>query len=381
MKLSGGILSRECSATLWHTSGMAKGSWFAFGRGTLIAFCVWALWLWTAGSFAARAQDADVLTLHVYTNTIQIPVLVLGADQRKLAPIAPDRFRVSFDGGPPFRASHVRLEGDDPISLAILLDMSGSELELSAKLENAITELAPLSLGTKDHVSIYGLDCEFTRYASDVTADEEHLKTAVHEALQPATGRRHVKHGSKCESQVHLWDALAFVTNQLSGLPGRRVILAVSDGQDRGSTHKWNEVRAFAQNSAVAVFGMRYVPWLSDDSPAMGNAMEDPFRSICELSGGLVFSANRADVAKRLQGFVAMVRGRYIVEFPRPRNSTRGQHQFVVTIDKSQAFIRSTGISVPLPDSKVLADPTTVLPSEKNPAPEEGTRPILQTPQ
>jgi len=147
------------------------------------------------------------------------------------------------------------------------------------------------------------------------------------------------------------------------------VILAVSDGQDRGSTHKWNEVRAFAQNSAVAVFGMRYVPWLSDDSPAMGNVMEDPYRSICELSGGLVFSANRADVAKRLQGFVAMVRGRYIVEFPRPRNSTKGQHQFVVTIDKSKAFIRSTGISVPLPDAKVLADPTTVLPSDQNPAP------------
>jgi VWFA-related protein len=359
---------------------MAKESWFAFGRGTVTGFCAWAFLLWIAGSFAARAQDTDILTLHVYTNTIQIPVLVLGEDQRKIAPIAPDRFKVSFDGGPPFRASHVRLEGDDPISLAILLDMSGSELELSTKLENAIAELAPLSLRAKDHVSIYGLDCEFTQYASDMPADEERLKKSIHEALQAASDRRHVKHGSKCESQVHLWDALAFVTNQLSGLSGRRVILAVSDGQDKGSKHKWNEVRAFAQNSAVAVFGMRYVPWLSDDSPAMGNVMEDPFRSICELSGGRVFSTNRTDVAKRLQGFVAMVRGRYIVEFPRPRNSTKGQHQFVVTIDKSKAFIRSTGISVPLPDAKALADPTTVTPSDGNPAPEEGTRHILETP-
>jgi hypothetical protein len=109
--------------------------------------------------------------------------------------------------------------------------------------------------------------------------------------------------------------------------------------------------------------------------------MEDPFRSICELSGGVVFPANRADVAKRLKGFVAMVRGRYIVEFPRPRNSTKGKHEFVVTIDKSKAFIRSTGISVPLQDPKVLADPTTVTPSNGNPAPEEGTRHILETPQ
>jgi hypothetical protein len=344
-------------------------------------FRVWAVWLWIAGGCWAWAQDADVLTLHVYTNTLQIPVLVLGADQRKLAPFAPDRFKVSFDGGPPFRASHVRLEGDDPISLAILLDMSGEELEQSTKLEDAIAELAPLSLRAQDHVSIYGLDCQFTQYVSDVPADEEHLKGAVHEALQAGTDRRHKKHHSKCESQVHLWDALAFVTNQLSGQPGRRVILTVSDGQDKGSTHRWNEVRVFAQNSAVAVFGMTYVPWLSDDFRGVGNVMEDPYRSICELSGGLVFSANRNDVAKRLKGFVAMVRGRYIVEFPRPRNSTKGRHDFVVTIDKSKAFIRSTGISVPLPDAKVLADPTTVTPSGTNPAPEEGTRHMLQTPQ
>ncbi len=366
---------------LWHTSGMAKVSWFAFGRGTVTGFCVWALWLWMAGSVAARAQDANVLTLHVYTNTLQIPVLVLGPDQRKLAPIAPDRFRVSFDGGPPFRASHVRLEGDDPISFAILLDMSAEDLEDSTKLEDAITELAPLSLRAQDHVSIYGLDCQFTQYVSDVPADEEHLKGSVHEALRAGDDRRHTKHHSKCESQVHLWDALAFVTNQLSGQPGRRVILAVSDGQDKGSTHRWNEVRAFAQNNAVAVFGMTYVPWLSDDFRGVGNVMEDPYRSICELSGGLVFSANRNDVAKRLKGFVAMVRGRYIVEFPRPRNSTKGRHEFVVTIDRSKAFIRATGISVPLPDAKVMADPTTVLPSDENPEPKEGTGHLLETPQ
>jgi hypothetical protein len=231
---------------------------------------------WGAG-FSAEAQDPDVLTLHVYANTIQIPVLVLGDNQKKIAPIASDRFRVSFDGGPPFRASHVRLEGDDPISLAILLDMSGPGLEATTKLEDAIARLAPLSLSAQDHISIYGLDCGFTRYASDMPADQEHLKTLVHEALQAGVDRRHAKRDSKCESQVQLWDALAFVTNQLSGSPGRRVILAVSDGQDKGSRNRWNEVRVFAQVNAVAVFGMPYVPWLPENFLGVGAASEDPF--------------------------------------------------------------------------------------------------------
>jgi hypothetical protein len=375
---------------------MARAGGFAFGWGTVgrcAKACVWALvwvivwvfvWaLWMAGwgrGLPARAQDADVPTLHVYANTIQIPVLVLGEDRKKIAPIAPNRFSVNFDGGPPFRVSHVRLEGDDPISLAILLDLSGADAEVSSKLEDAIGGLAPFSLRAQDHVSVYGLDCELTRYASDVPAEQAHLKKLVHEALQSWVDRRRDKHGSKCEQQVQLWDALAFATNQLSALPGRRVVLAVTDGKDNGSLHRWNEVRVFAQANAVAVFGMTYVPWLPAGSPSLGKASEDPFRSICELSGGLVFSANRNDVAKRLKGFAELVRGRYILEFPRPYNSTIGQHELVVTIDMSKAFIRSTGISVPLQDAKVLADPTTVH-TDPASAPEVGTHHILTPPQ
>jgi hypothetical protein len=370
---------------------MARAGGFAFGLDTVGRFAkayVWALvcvfvwvsiWaLWVQG-LPARAQGADIPTLHVYANTIQIPVLVLGEDRKKIAPIAPDRFSVSFDGGPPFRVSHVRLEGDDPISLAILLDMSGAEAELSSKLEDAIAGLAPLSLRAQDHVSVYGLDCELTRYASDVPAGQAHLKRLVHEARQSWVDRRRGNFGSKCEQQVKLWDALAFVTHHLLSLPGRRVILAVTDGKDKGSIHPWNEVRVFAQANAVAIFGVRYVPLLPPESRSVGHALEDPFRSICELSGGLVFSADRSDVAKRLNGFMELVRGRYILEFPRPYNSTVGQHELVVTIDKSKAFIRSTGISVPLQDAKVLADPTTVH-TDPALAPEVGTHHIL-TPQ
>jgi len=356
--------------------GFAAGIGWRFGWVFVWALCV-AGW---GGGLPAKAQDADVTTLHVYANTIQIPVLVLGEDRKKIAPIAPNRFHVSFDGGPPFRSSHVRLEGNDPISLAILLDMSGPNADLSTKLEDAIAELAPLSLRGQDHVSVYGLDCELTRYANDVPVDAAHLRKVVHEALQSWVDQRHAKGGSRCKSEVKLWDALAFVTNQLSGLPGRRVILAVTDGKDKGSKNRWNEVRVFAQASAVAIFGMPYVPWLGVGVPRVGNVMEDPFSSICELSGGLVFSANRSDVAARLKGFVTMVRGRYLVEFPRPYNSTRGQHQLVVTIDKSKAFIRSTGIAVPIQDAKVLDDPSTVHPDSSS-APVEGTRRILTPPQ
>jgi hypothetical protein len=75
-----------------------------------------------------------------------------------------------------------------------------------------------------------------------------------------------------------------------------------------------------------------------------------------------------------------MLRGRYIVEFPRPFHSESGEHSLIVTIDKSDAFIRAAGISVPMADPAVLADPTTV-PSDPSHSPEYGKRRILTAPQ
>jgi hypothetical protein len=76
-----------------------------------------------------------------------------------------------------------------------------------------------------------------------------------------------------------------------------------------------------------------------------------------------------------------MLRERYIVEFPRPKNVTAGPHEMRVKIAHGDAdFIRSAGIMVPLADPAVLADPATVSAGPKD-APELGDRHILKKPQ
>jgi hypothetical protein len=149
---------------------------------------------------APVAQDEPIHTLHVYTNVIQIPTLVLGPNRERLKkPIAENKFSVSIDDGPWFRATHVRPEGDDPISLAILLDVSGDAADLMPKVENAIANLAPLYLHPKDRVSVYGLDCVLTGPSSDAPADSARLKHEVDEALLSWTVRSHDRHKEKCK--------------------------------------------------------------------------------------------------------------------------------------------------------------------------------------
>src|SRR3984885_10313404 len=240
----------------------------------------------------AGAQDGATTTLHVYTNTIKIPVLVLGAGREPIAPIASGRFKVSLDDGPKFPATHVRLEGDDPISLAILLDVSRKETDLMPKIDEAIASLAPLSLTSRDHVSIYALECKLIRSLDDVPAEQGRLKSGVDAVLQSWTNRGRNKQGGGCQRPVRLWDALAFLAHALDSLPGRRVILAVTDGNDKGSKYSWNEVRAYAQAMGVAVFGLRYVPEEPGRLHFLNIGGEDAFNSLCELSGGMVLTAS-----------------------------------------------------------------------------------------
>lgn len=325
-------------------------------------------------------QGGDVPTLHVYENTIQIPVLVLEADrERTVKPIAASRFWVNFNEGPWFHASHVRLEEDDPISLSILLD-AGSAPGLMSKIDDAIANLAPLSLHAKDHVSIYALDCGLTRGANDIPADHLQLKDEADKVLEPWENRRKNKHGPPCRNPVHLWDAMGFISQQMHELRGRRVMLVVTDGNDEGSVNTWNGLRLYDQQSGIAVFGVIPLPKNYGSSSYLELGRDGAFQSLCELSGGIVVMSMETRLEQTLDRFMTMVRGRYIVEFPRPDNSSAGEYVMSVKIDKSSGlFIRAAGISVPVPDAAVLADPTTV-PGNPSLTPEIGKRRVITKP-
>ena len=332
------------------------------------------------GAQDGPAQDEPIHTLHVYTNLMQIPTLVLAPNRERLEePIAERRFSVSIDSGPWFPATHVRREGDDPISLSILLEVNGHSSEWMPKIADAISGLAPLSLQARDHVSIYVLDCSFRQILEDAPPVKEDLKRAVDSALQMWSDRRQKKPESDCKPSSRIWDALtSIILDPVYHLPGRRVVLAITDGNDKGSTSSWEYVRVIAQSAGVAIFGLTYKQ--SGPRP-LAQRYEDAFNQVCQLSGGMVRMTDGIFLGPELKRFTEMLRERYVVEVPRPAHSTSGEHGFAVKVAKGDDyFIRPTGITVPLPDVAVLADPTTV-PSDPSLTPEMGTRAPMKKPQ
>jgi hypothetical protein len=312
-----------------------------------------------------------VFTLKVYANLVQVPTLVLDHDQQPLPRIDFGQFRVSLDAGKAFAPTRVRMEGEDPIDLAIVLDVSGSQRHLIQDFAEAAAKMASSSLHVQDHVSIYALNCNLVRSVYGGLANPELVRRSVGIALTAPALNKSDTPNTSCK-KIYLWGSLASVVKDMSNAGGRRVILAVTDGRDDGSTVTWSDLHEFAGRQGVAIFGMsdgwNYAlnPW-SRDHP-------DAFRSLCESTGGLVLHAGNRDLLKILDQWVRLVRGRYVVEFPRPQRLGSGHHDIEISVKKDgMAFVSIAGVSVSLPDPRITTDPNYV-PSEAGADIPVGTR-------
>lgn len=327
---------------------------------------------------SAQPQDqTPVFTLKVYTNRVQIPTLVLDHDREPLRRIDARHFQVSLDGGKQFAPTHVRMEGEDPLKLAILIDVGVKQRsDLVQDLADATAEMAVKELRPQDRISIYLLSCNLLRTVHEVQPFPGLLSGSIDGGLQsPKLGKD--SSGGSCGKNVYLWGATAAVIGEMSETPGRRAILIISDGHDDGSKLSWPKLHEFAGQEGVALFGLR-----EQVLPGFGwqeSEHIDVFRTLCEATGGIVMQGDRRDLKKRLQQWIALLRGRYIVEFPRPQALISGAHSIVVSIkNDGLAFTTEAGASFTLPDPKIVSDPNYVPSSEGTDIPVGKRRPMPQ---
>jgi hypothetical protein len=336
----------------------------------MLQACVWASVLLLAPCCRAQQDEKPVFTLKVYANLVQVPTLVLDHDRRPLPPIDFRRFLVSLDEGKKFAPTHVRMEGEDPLDLAILLDVSGSQRDLIQSFADAATAMAAKSLHAQDRVSIYALNCSLIRSALLMPVEPGRVKDAVQRALS-APELNATKSGA-CRNHAYLLGAMVAIVKELSGGPGRPAVLVVSEGVDSGSTVSWNGLHAFAAAEGVALFGMN--DGYTDPQSVWRTDKADPFRGLCESTGGIVMEASGRDLQKRLQQWIALLRNRYVVEFPRPQRLSTGGHNIEVSIKRDGlAFVTLAGVSVSLPDPKMTSDPNFI-PSQQGADIPVGTR-------
>ena len=194
----------------------------------------------------ARAQEPQVVdTIKIDTNLISVPVIVSDRDNRYVPDLKVDAFRL-FDNQVEQKISYFDT-GEEPLNVVLMLDTSLSTSGMLDDIKKAAREFVK-ELRPKDRAMIVTFDWQFQKL-SELTDNRKQLEAAIKEAK---VGRY---------AGTVLNDALLDITNTvLQPVRGRKAIVILSDGNDRGSTATVDGLLKTESEADAMIYSIYYQP-------------------------------------------------------------------------------------------------------------------------
>lgn len=174
---------------------------------------------------------------------VSVPVSVSDREGRYIAGLEKEDFRILLDGKEQ-KISFFATE-DEPVSIALLIDTSASTKGVLPQIREAASDFIKL-LNARDKCMIATFDAEVNILAP-FTSDREALEKSL-EKIQ--TGERE---GTVVFNAVDKIARAHFVK-----MPGRKVIVLLSDGKDFGSTIAKRELLNQLEESDVIIYSIFY---------------------------------------------------------------------------------------------------------------------------
>ncbi len=282
------------------------------------------------------------MTLHVVVRELQVAALVLDQHRKPVASVDPKSFLLQIERRPKFTPMRVHREGDDPLTLAVLLDVSRERKYLD-QLPDALATLREKALLPHDRLLLSAVDCKGILYTGD-TGTPDAVRKATQQLL--ASGLLHgAMHRGKpdlCTERAHVWDEVAHALRRVSMYSGRHAVLVVSEGYDGGSLSTLTNLQDFTTSIAGTIF---VLPSIDMSGP---NVRRSPLDQLVTLSGGVVLDPPARDgITASFLECVEMLRDRYILGFNQPANLRRGHNDLHVSIPHTHYDIHASGVSTP----------------------------------
>jgi len=288
------------------------------------AILAFALTLALSGPVPLHAQEQDDQPrFRASVDVVTIAAVVRDKQGRVVPTLTKDDFTV-LDGGQTRPIVEFQPDSNGPLSVALLIDGSGSMRQSSAISKRVGETLLNLLNARSDDVALMSFDTRLLRLC-EFTNDFARLRTGLNE--------------------VETWGATS-IYDAIAGAAGvvdqttrkRRAVLVVTDGSDNWSTYSAERVAWIASTIDVPVYVLAVTanPQGASDAQAVGGELGD----LARASGGEYFAA---DTETRQ----AMALGRIIEDL---------RHQYLIAIEPARgAGLRSLEIRTRKPALKVRA--------------------------
>jgi VWFA-related protein len=205
-----------------------------------------------------------------------------------------DDFDISEDGQAQ-TIKHFSLETDQPLTLGILFDTSGSQRRVLEAEKVYGADFLRDVMRPKDMAFLISFDVDVD-LLRDMTSSPADIRVAMEKARVNSPGNPVPLPGSQTgpvptlsgRRGTLLYDAVYLASHDmLAQEVGRKAMILLTDGEDNGSRTRPIEAIEAAQRSDV----IAYVILVSDSGAAMGYG-EGEMKRLCEQTGGRVIDAS-----------------------------------------------------------------------------------------
>lgn len=235
---------------------------------------------------------------------VLVSVSVTDTMQRFVTGLRQDNFEV-FEGKTPQTIKDFSSE-DVPVSLGIILDMSGSMQNKFDRVRDAVNQFCDVA-NPQDEFFMVAFSDE-ARLSNDFTGDPSGIKTELLSTMP--------------KGRTALLDAIHMGLRKMRRAKyAKRALLIVSDGGDNHSRHSEKEVKGMARESDVMIYSIgvfdRYVPTPEElRGPELLSEIADP-------TGGRAFTVDTPNALASVARHIGEeLRTQYVLAY-RPQDAPR----------------------------------------------------------
>jgi Ca-activated chloride channel family protein len=259
------------------------------------------------------AQQAQTFKSSV--QTVAIYATVRDASGRSVPDLVKDDFEL-LDNGKPVEITTFS-SGRQPLTVALLLDMSGSMNPSVLRVRDSTLRFIDALL-PEDRVRICTFGAEIA-ISPILTADKAVLTRIVREELWPGGG-------------TPLWNAVFAGMQSLAGEPGRRVVLVLSDGVDADSLPGWKASFGDVRSRATREGFMLYM--IGMEGSAISTPPKQEVLVLIDDTGGAHFNVRASDdLGQTFTRVAEELRRQYLIGFV-PAVADGREHRLELTVKK-----------------------------------------------
>ncbi len=248
--------------------------------------------------------DSGLHVIRTDARLVLVPVIVTDPDERVVSGLSQDNFEV-FEGKTSQTIQHFSSE-DEPVSLGIVLDVSGSMSDKMDRLREAVNQFCDTANPQDEFFMIVFSD--EPRLATDFTSSPDDLKRELL-FTQP-------------KGRTSLLDAIHMGLRKMKNARyGRRALFIISDGGDNHSRYGEKAIKTLARESDVMIYSIgifdRYVPTPEE--------LRGPFllSEIAQPTGGRAFTLDNPNSMPSVARRIGMeLRTQYLLAY-RPQDAPR----------------------------------------------------------